>query len=167
MDNLRKLIDTLKAAVLEPPTLPIVPMQVKAITGESCTVVYGDLELTDVRLKATINGSGNKLLLLPKVGSMVLVGSLTNDLKDLAVLQVDELQEINYEQDGFKLELDTTTGKFLIENQQVGLKGLLQQLTDLLKQFKVYTPDGPSGTPLPDTVASIMQFETSFKQLLK
>jgi len=167
MDNYKKLIEILKEGITPPPATPLLPVEVKEITGETCTVMYGELELTDVRLKATVNGSPNKLMMLPKIGSMVLVGSLTGDLKDLAVLKVDELQKIEFEQDGFKLVVDTTDGTLSIENNNVSLFSIYQQLADLLKTFKVFTPVGPSISPVPDTLVKITQFETDFKKLLK
>ncbi len=166
-DSYKKLVDVIRAAVVDGPTLPLTPMQVKAITGQSCTVVYGDLELTEVRLQATINGNTNTVLVIPKIGSSVLVGSLTGDLKELVVLKVDELQKIQVLQDGVTIEFDFTTGKLEVSNSGVSLKGLFQQLVDLLKAFKVFTPTGPSGTALPTTVTMINQFETDFKKLLK
>jgi hypothetical protein len=166
-DTYKKLIDTLKMAVNGEAALPLVPMEVKEITGETCVVIYGDLELTDVRLKATINNAANKVLLIPKVESFVLVGSLTGDLKDLAVLKVDELQKIQVLQDGCTIEFDFTTGKLEVSNKQVSLKGLFQSLVDLLKAFKVYTPSGPSGTALPNSITALNSFETDFKKLLK
>lgn len=166
-DTYKKLIDTLKLAVNGEPALPLVPMKVQAITGETCTVLYGDLELTDVRLKATINNASNKVLLIPKVESFVLVGSLTGDLKDLVVLKIDELQKIQVLQDGVTIEFDFITGKLEVSNNEASLKGLFQSLVDLLKAFQVYTPSGPSGTALPNTVTAINAFETEFKKLLK
>jgi len=148
-------------------TMPLMNAQVISIEGESCTIKIGGLELDEVRIKATINGNTNKLMAIPKVGSMVLVGSLTGDLKDLAIVGVDEVAKIMYEQDGLVIEVDSETGKIAIANDDVNMKGLFQQLAGLLKQFKVFTPAGPSGTPLPDTITSITQFETDFKKLLK
>ncbi len=165
MDKYKKLVNAFRS-IVPAAGLPLLPAQVKAITGDSCTVEYGDMELTDVKLKATIGGT-NKILLLPKIGSTVLIGSLTGDFKDLVVLKIDELQKIVYEQDGLQLTVDTTTGKVAVANEEVSLKGLFQQLTDLLKTFKVFTPVGPSGTALPDTQTKIVQFETDFKKLLQ
>jgi hypothetical protein len=67
---------------------------VKEVTGDTCAVLFGDLELTEVRLKVTKDDDLNTLIIKPKVGSMVLVGSLTGDLKDLAVMKVDVIDEI-------------------------------------------------------------------------
>lgn len=149
-------------------TLPLINAEVVSVEDEeSCTVKIDELIIDEVRLKATINGSNNKVIVQPKVGSMVLIGSLTGDLKDLAVLSVDEIEKLLYEQDGLRIEIDSTDKKIKIENDQVSLKSLFQSLTNLLKQFKVFTPAGPSGTPLPTTISSLTQFENDFKKLLK
>jgi hypothetical protein len=147
--------------------MPLINAEVISVENESCTVKIDDVEIDEVRLKATINGTSNKVLLKPKVGSMVLIGSLTGDLKDLAVLNIDELEKLQYEQDGLLVEIDSTDAKIKIANADTSLYELLQSLANLLKQFKVHTPVGPSGTPLPDTITAIEQFETSFKKILK
>lgn len=165
MDNIKKLGDML--AGLNKPALPLFNAEVKSIEGESCTIIINNIEIDDVRLKATINGKTNKILTIPAVGSMVLVGSLTGDLKDLAVLAVDEIAKLQYEQDGLQLLIDSTDGKVSIGNAGTDLFTLFQMLTDLLKAFKVFTPSGPSGGPLPPTIVSITNFETAFKTLLK
>lgn len=165
IDKYAKLIETLKATILVK-TMPILSAEVTKVSGETCEVKIGNLTLTDIRLKATINGKADKLLLLPKVGSMVLIGSLTGDLKDLAVLKIDELEKIAYKQGSLTIEIDSVTGKVKLDNDSTTLLDLFQQLSDLLKQFKVTTPSGPSTAVLPDTMQQIMDFETGFKQLL-
>jgi len=167
MDKYAKLLVSLKQAVAPPKMLPIFSAEVKEITGESCTIILDGLELTEVRLKSTINGSANKIILSPKVGSIVLVGSLTGDLKDLAVLKIDEVEKVEYVQDGLKIVIDTTDKKVSIENEEVSFLGLMQELTGLLKDFRVYTPSGASGTPLPATVLKINEFEGHLQQLFK
>lgn len=167
MDKYAKFIETLKKGIAPDQQVLIIPAEVKQITGESCTVLYGELELSEVRLKATINGSSNKLMLLPKIGSMVLVGSLSGDLKDLAVLKIDELEKVEYEQDGLNIEIDSTSNKISVRNNAISLKDLFQELADLLKQFQVFTPVGPSGNPLPTTIQKIVAFENHYQQLLK
>lgn len=166
-DKYLKLIDALKKGVNPAPATPIVPVEVVVITGETCTVKYGDLELTDVRLKATENGSVNSVLLLPKVGSMVLVGSLTGDMNDLVVLKIDELEKLAYKQDDLEVAVDATDGKVSVKNDEVSLVDLFQQLADLLKTLKVFTPSGPSGVPIPTSMNKIVAWETDFKKLLK
>lgn len=168
MDKLARLADNLKrlngGSVYN---IPIITAKVKSIEGESCTVDVDGLLLTDVRLKATINESGNSVIVQPKKGSYVLLGSLSGDLKDLTVLKIDEIEKIIYKQDGLEITVDATDGKVSVKNNAVSLKGLFQSLTDLLKQFKVMTPSGVSTALVPDTLAAVVQFEADFKQLLK
>jgi hypothetical protein len=168
MDKYKKLNDLFKGLANKAVVvLPLINATVVSIDGESCTVDIDGLLVDEVRLKATINGEDNKILVLPKVGSMVLIGSLTGDLKDLAVLRVDEVAQLQYVQDGLNILIDSTDGRIQIANEAVSLHDLFQSLVDLLKVFKVYTPVGPSGTPLPDTITAITQFETDFKLILK
>lgn len=168
MDKYRKLGEALKNNFSgNGKMMPLVNAEVKSIDGESCTVAVGDLDLTDVRLKATINEAANYVLVKPKVGSMVVVGSLTGDLKDLCVLSVDEVEKVEYRQNGLEVEIDSVSKKVLLKNDTVSLYDLFASLVDILKTIKVFTPSGPSGTPLPDTIAKVVQLETKFKSILK
>jgi len=169
MDNYKKLVETLKQVVGGNNNIPLINAQVKEVTGESCTVLYGsdEMELTEVRLKSTINESGNYLLLIPKVGSMVTCGSFTGDFKDLCVLAIDEVESFKYVQNGLELEIDSTDGKVSIKNDDVSLLGLFGSLVAILKALKVFTPVGPSGKILPEILLQVNQFETDFKKLLK
>lgn len=147
--------------------MPLFNAVVKSIQDDSCTVEFDGLEIDEVRLKAAINSNENKLIIEPAINSTVLIGSLTNDLKDLAVLKADEVSRLIYKHEGLEVLIDSNDKKISIENEQVSLHGLFQSLVDLLKLFKVYTPAGPSGTPLPDTITAITDFENNFKLILK
>lgn len=164
MDRYAKLNAALKG-VMKSDKLPILAAEVTNVNADTCDVKIGALAITDVRLKSTIGGS-DKLLILPKKGSKVLVGSLTGDFKDLVVLKVDEMEKLKYEQDGLMIEVDATTGKLMIKNNNISFVDLWQQLVDLLKQFGVTTPSGPSTAVLPPTMQSIVQLENDFKQIL-
>lgn len=166
MDKYANLLQVLKSAV-NTQRVPLLMAEVVEITDESCTVKVDDLILTDVRLKATINESENRLLIIPKVGSIVVVGSLTGDLKDLVVLKVDEVDKVDYKQSGFNLIVDATDGKVSLKNTDVDFLTLMTSLVDLLKVFKVFTPSGPSGKPLPQVILKLNQFESSLKKLFK
>lgn len=167
MDKYQKLGELLKNHFPDARKMVLFNATVVSVEGESCTVDMDGLQIDEVRLKATINGEANKVIAEPKAGSMVLIGSLTGDLKDLAVIKIDEVEKLIYEQDGLKVVVDSTDGKVNIENDEVSVHDLFQSLVDLLKEFKVYTPAGPSGTALPDTVMAITQFEIDFKKILK
>jgi hypothetical protein len=149
------------------PNLPISGV-VTSVGSEVCSVqVSKDLVLTDVKLKATISESENFVMLVPKVGSDVLLLSLTGDLKNLCVIKVNEAEKIHYQQDGLEVIIDSNDGKVSVKNDQTSLVTILSSLASLLKALKVMTNDGPSGVPLPDTQTAIAQFETDFNQILK
>lgn len=168
MDKYAKLNEVFKNAFGNKAGMQIMAGAVVEITGDTCRVALNaDLTLSDVRLKISIGDSGDFLVIYPVLNSLVLMGSLSGDLKDLAVIKCQNIERIEYQQDGLKLKIDSTDRKISVANDEVSLIGLFQGLTDLLKGFKVFTPAGPSGTPLPPTILALNEFETNFKKLLK
>lgn len=141
---------------------------VTAIEGETCTVkLISGLEISDVRLKATVNGKTDFVIVTPKVGSTVLLLSGDGSLDNVSVIKVDQVSKFAYMQSGLKIEADSEAKKVLVKNEDTNLYELFDKLTTILKEFKVFTPVGPSGTALPPVVLKIVEFETKFKQLLK
>lgn len=141
---------------------------VKTIDVNSCSVeINDDLIVTDVKLKATLNESENYFQVVPKVGSKVLIISLTGDLDNLSIIKVDEVERFEFKQEGLEFLLDSSDKKVMIKNGEVSLIDVFTNLSTLLKQFKVFTPSGPSGTPLPNTVTQIEGLEEDFNKLLK
>lgn len=67
---------------------------VKSVTGQLCEVEIGNIIIPDVRLKASELDDDGLMLVTPKVGSAVTVGSLSGDLSQLVVLQVDHIETI-------------------------------------------------------------------------
>ncbi|EGV44244.1 hypothetical protein BZARG_791 [Bizionia argentinensis JUB59] len=186
MADLGDIKKLLREVVGANPNLPI-PATVISVSGDTCKVkLNSGLELTDVKLKATSNGDANFVLITPKANSQVLLLSLSGGLENLTVIKVDDVEKLEYQQDGILVQVDSTTPKVLVKvaeqleiladgtdykvsvkNNAASLVDVMQDLADLLKQLKVFTPAGPSGTPLPDSITAITQFETKFKQLLK
>lgn len=168
MDKVTQTINALRDFVgAQLPSVSITTLEVISVEGDTCTVDVEGTPVPGVRLKAT-KGGNNKVLITPKLGSNVLVGSLSGDWKELAVLVVDEAEKIEIIQDNLTIEIDAVDGKISIKNKDVSLLSLLTSLTGLLKTgYKVYTPAGPSGGALPDTVANLNELETNIKKLLK
>jgi len=82
----------------------IQPAEVLSVSGETCTVKIDTLTVTDVRLRAVINGNSDKILITPKVGSYVLVADLSGgNYRDLAVIAFSEIEDINVEAGGENL----------------------------------------------------------------
>lgn len=164
-DKIAKLKEQLRAVVGANPNLPIDGTVTKC-NSDTCSVKIGDLELSDIRLKATSDGKDN-LLIIPKVGSRVLMLSTDGTIANLTVIKCDIAEKIIFNENGLEVEIDSETNKIKIANGSTSLTDLFQQMTDILKTLKVFTPVGPSGTPLPDSVLKIEKFETDFKTILK
>lgn len=67
---------------------------VKSVSGKLCEVEIGNIVIPDVRLRASELDDDGEMLVTPKVGSAVTVGSLNGDLSQLVVLQVDHIDSI-------------------------------------------------------------------------
>lgn len=166
MDKILQLKRHLKAIVNADPNYPIIGI-VKAIEADTCTVELSEeFEISEVRLKSTANGKDN-LLIVPKVGSQVLMLSSDGTIDSLTVIQVDQASKIIFNENGLNIEIDSTDGKVSIKNKKSSLFDLFQDLANILKQLKFYTNMGPSGNPLPDSMIAINKLETDFKELLR
>ncbi|MGV8814740.1 MAG: hypothetical protein ACOH2D_11590 [Gelidibacter sp.] len=167
MAELSEIKKKLREIVGANPNLPITAI-VNAVQDDHCSVqLASGLVLSDVKLKATITEGGDYFMLVPKVGSTILMMSLTGQLDNLTIIKVDEVEKISYKQNGLDFLIDSTDQKVMIKNENTGLYELFDLLTTLLKEFKVFTPVGPSGTALPPTVLKIEELTTKFKQILK
>lgn len=165
MDKLSQLKKNLRALVAANANLPIHAKVIES-NGDVCTVEIDGMQLTDVRLKST-TGESDGLLLTPTKGSDVTLLSSDGTLDNLMVIKMNKIDKVQSETGDFKMEIDLVAGKVGIKNSTTGLYELFNQLQQLLKNLKVYTPSGPSGTPLPDSIAAIAQFENDFKTILK
>ena len=67
---------------------------VNSVDGCLCKVQIGSIVIPDVRLRASELDDDGQMLVTPKVGSAVTVGSLSGDLSQLVVLQVDHIESI-------------------------------------------------------------------------
>ncbi len=95
-----------------------------------CTVEDGKLNYSGVKLSAVVNGEGNKFYLFPKVGSVILVSPIHEDIKNLYVEAFSEIEEVNISvgDQNFKM----TGAGFVINN---GLNGGLVKVDALLSKI--------------------------------
>lgn len=138
----------------------LIPATVTEITGSCCTVLVNkSLEMRDVWLKVSIDDNENKLLIIPKPGSLVLLASLSGDLRDLAVVKVDEPDRIEYIAKSTKIEIDGDSGKISITNGGVSLSDLFFDLSDLIENLKLSTPSGPTGGLMANSIVELDKFK--------
>lgn len=167
MDKTSEIKKKMKEVIGVNPNLPFHGV-VTEVTGETCKVkLVSGLEIDDVRLKATVNEETNFVLVTPEVGSDVLLLSGDGSLDNVSVIKIDKVSKFAYTQSGLTIEADSNDKKVLVKNDDTNLYELFDKLTTILKEFKVFTPVGPSGTALTPVVLKINEFETKFKQLLK
>ena len=145
MDQYRQLRDSI--ASLIPQRAAILQGIVKAVDGITCTVTVGNIDIPGVRLRASELDNDQQLLITPKVGSPVILGSLSGDLTDLAVLQVDQAASV------------TINGGSL--GGLINIADLTQRLNDLVQAFNAHThsvtvahPGGTFTTLKPTASAS-------------
>jgi len=129
--------------------------------GKKTMVAVGiddELEYYDVLL-----GIG-AVYIKPKSDTSCLIGMIENQDAATFLIEAEEVEEAEIKFGQCELKMDASG--FLIKRGGVSMTDLFQQLVDLLKQFGLTTPAGPTTGLLPPTMASVNQLETSFKQLL-
>lgn len=71
--------------------------KVKKVDGQTCSVLIGDLELADVRLRAVVNQEESGILITPKEGSFVMITDLSNGrMSDWAVAMYSEVDKVEF-----------------------------------------------------------------------
>ncbi len=161
--EVKRLIREIVGAV---PNLPIQAVVTK-VENFTISAKIGELEIDNILLKTQVENNDNFMVQRPKVGSPVTLLSVDGTLNSLQVVKINEVEEFEYHHNGLTVKLDGKDGKLIVKNETVDLYQLMSDLAAIVKQLKVYTAVGPSGTPLPDTIARVTKFEQDFKQLLK
>lgn len=125
MDQYRRLRDNLMQMMGAGKEITIWQGIVKSVEGTTCTVTFGTLDVEGVRLRASLAENESHLLIVPKVGTAVVVGSLSNDLSMLVVLAVDEVESITI--NGGKL------------GGLINIESLTQKINELVRTFNSHT----------------------------
>ena len=131
MTEEQRLIRNLREAV-GPQPISVYQGIVTAVDGITCTVRFGSQEVAGVRLRASESENDSQLLLVPRVGSPVIVGSLSGDLSQLVVLQADAVARI--EINGGKL------------GGLINIEALVERLNLLINAFNGHTHTIPAAT---------------------
>ncbi len=126
----QRLIRNLRKAV-GPTPLTVYQGIVASVEGITCTVTFGSQNVSGVRLRASQAENSSQILLVPRVGTAVIVCSLSGDFSDLAVIAVDEVERI--EINGGKL------------GGLINIEELTERLNSLVNAFNSHTHTIPSG----------------------
>ena len=143
-------------------TFPVKVLSVDKFAG-TCKVTDDELEYTDVRLSAVIDGNDKKFYLFPKVGSSVLVSPINEDLKNLYVEAYSEIDGLDLKIDGVHFNIDKDG--FLLKKENETLKKLMADLITAIKAMKFTTNNGPTINLV--NIADFIALENRFNQFLK
>ena len=114
----------------------------------TCSVEVDGLSIPDVRLRASTEVDGAELLLRPAVGSVAIIGSLTGDLDQLVLLQMDRAEEVII--NGGKLG-----GIIKIKELTDRINTIERDVNSLKHAFSAWTPiPSDGGASLKGAVAS-------------
>jgi hypothetical protein len=136
MDNYKELAGLVKAAAGKA-RLTLMQGVVRKVSGLTCEVEIGGIAVPDVRLRASEAATDAQMLITPKMGTAVIVGSLSGDLTQLVVLAVDQIESITI--NGGKL------------GGLINIEPLTQKINELVRAFNSHTHQGfhgPTGPPL-------------------
>jgi hypothetical protein len=137
---------------------------VTKINGTTCTVDRGDrAPLEDVRLHALEQDCENHILIVPKVGSTVLVIEIENQPAETAIIKYTDIDKVEIKIN--KAEFCLEKGKIRIKNKEANL---LKSLTDLTKELAkaiIQTPSGP-GSFSPANILKFNEINADINKLL-
>lgn len=144
MDDYRELAERLKGFI--PQNTHICQGIVSKVDGITCTVEIGGLSVPGVRLRATEMETDDAVLVVPKIGSAVIVGSLTGQLDELVVLVIDRAESVTF--NGGKM------------GGMVNVSEITKKLNSLIDALNTHTHPTPNGLSSPPT-AQFMKFNKS------
>ena len=129
-------------------------------TNGICKIDDGELEYTDVRLSAIIDGNDQKCFVFPKVGSTILVEPINEDIKQLYVSKYSEVESINglientsflIDKDGFNIARDGENLQTVLNDWQAEFGKLCDELNKVVVSIGV-TPNVPVITQIKNKV---------------
>ncbi len=129
--------------------------RVIAVNDTSCTLDDDGVSIYNVRLKASVDNKGNRMLIIPALDSYVLAARIM-DNDDYAVIMYNEISAIEM----------SIAGKFKIKNEQVVFKELLNDLIDAVKQAVTQGSAGAS-TMSPATKQQLTVISNKVDQLFE
>lgn len=158
--------------------MQVFPCKVVAVDEVNMTIkaapLDGSAEFKNVRLRATIDGGHDKVVLIPKTGSWVLVARILNDDKSTYVAQVSECVKLLIKMGDTTLEADHS-GNWKFNGGALGGMAKTEQVSERIKRLEdeveglknsynghthVYSPGPgaptPTAVPVPIAVAGLM-----------
>lgn len=99
MDNLSSIRNSIRNMVGGTKGQSLFTAKVLSSDGETCCVDADGLVLSDVQLRAVVNGEESGILITPKTGSYVTVADLSGDWTRMVVVGFSEVEKIEVNAD--------------------------------------------------------------------
>lgn len=133
MDSLSEIKKSIKKITSGERVCHIFTAKVVRADGETCEVDYEGLRLTDVRLRAVVNGEESGVLLTPKADSFVTVADLSGDLSQTVVIGFSEVESVDIIAGG-EIHLNGDSFGGLVKIQE-----LVGDLMNIVTTFNAHT----------------------------
>jgi len=143
-------------------TFPAKVVSVDKRSG-TCVINDGNLEFTDVALSATVEDSGKRFFLFPKIGSFVLVSPINESITRLYVEFFSEIEDFDLKIENSQLQIDKDG--FLLKKENETLKKLMGDFIQACRNMVFQTNAGITIELLTD-----LEFESiaeRFNEFLK
>ena len=128
--------------------------RVKSVEGETCTVQVDDLTLSDVRLRAVVNGKESKMLITPACESYVTMIDLGDAMTDLLVIAYSEIEKVEIACDKVSFNGGNNGGL-------INIQALTDKLNSLITKFNTHTHNVPQLGKSLVTENTVMELERS------
>lgn len=115
------------------------------VNGEECTIEIDGLQLTDVRLRAVVNGETSKILITPKKDSYVLVTDMMGDMSQLVVVNFSEIEKIEIDADKIVFNGGDNHGLVNIDDLVKRLNNIERDITSLKTAILEWVPVSQDG----------------------
>lgn len=128
-------------------------MEVVSVDGDLCTAKLGEFEIPDIRLSPIEGGSENGILIIPAIGSIVIVADLScGQLRELFVMGYTEIDSVRIHKGTTTVMLNNKTvdiqtgssmlhmedGKIQFNGEENGGLVKISELRNSLNSLKTY-----------------------------
>jgi len=163
MDPLSEIRKSIKGMSSKGGSFACFTAKVLRVNGDTCDVELEGMKLTDVRLRAVVNGENSKILVTPKTESYVLVADLSGDLSQLAVIGFSEVEKIEIDaNDKIIFNGGNNDGLVKIKELTNKLNNIEKDINNMKTAIAGWTPVSQDGgaalkTSLSDWFSSSLQ----------
>lgn len=113
--------------------------EVVSVENDTCTIKMGDTTISDVRLCATLTDNKKNILIVPKIGSYVLLADLSEGkFNDMVVVQFSEIDTIS-------INGGTLGGLVKIKELKTQLDKMTARIDGIMNALKNAQPTAQDG----------------------